>query len=78
MPPYEIQIGLTQRSYFIIVPPKIMPFQFMNSVLREGMRAAVSCQLLEGDRPIDIIWEFNGSPINAATSTVSSISNYKM
>lgn len=47
-----------------------MPFQFMNAVLREGMRAAVSCQLLEGDRPIDIVWEFGGRPIPSHGSNV--------
>jgi hypothetical protein len=51
-----------------------MPFQFMNAVLRERMRAAVSCQLLEGDRPIDLVWEFEGKPITAATSSVTTFS----
>ncbi|CAL8103483.1 unnamed protein product [Orchesella dallaii] len=52
----------------VIVPPKIMPFQFTNHLLREGMRAAVSCTVLEGDRPIDLVWEFDGKTITAATS----------
>ncbi|ODN04431.1 Down syndrome cell adhesion molecule-like protein Dscam2 [Orchesella cincta] len=52
----------------VIVPPKIMPFQFTNHLLREGMRAAVSCTVLEGDRPIDLVWEFEGKTITAATS----------
>ena len=34
----------------VLVPPKIMPIQAMTNMLREGMRAAISCQLLEGIR----------------------------
>jgi len=58
--------------FFIImlVPPKIMPFQFTNHLLREGMRAAISCTVLEGDRPIDLVWEFEGKTITAANSQV--------
>lgn len=48
-----------------------MPFQFTNHLLREGMRAAVSCTVLEGDRPIDLVWEFEGKPISAATTQVN-------
>lgn len=53
-----------------LVPPKIMPFQFTNHLLREGMRASVSCTVLEGDHPIDFIWEFEGKPISIATTQV--------
>lgn len=52
-----------------------MPFQFTNHLLREGMRAAVSCTVLEGDRPIDLIWEFEGKPISAATTQVTNDDN---
>lgn len=45
------------------VPPKIMPIQAMTDVLREGMRAAISCQILEGDLPVSFRWERNGKPL---------------
>jgi hypothetical protein len=41
-------------------PPNIMPFLFPNKVLTEGMRSAVSCQILEGNLPIKFHWEKNG------------------
>ncbi|XP_035712680.1 Down syndrome cell adhesion molecule-like protein Dscam2 [Folsomia candida] len=64
-----ITVGFTSAPKFVSsVPPKLMPFQFMNTVLREGMRAAVSCQLLEGDRPIDLVWEFEGKPISGGVT----------
>ncbi|XP_046662354.1 Down syndrome cell adhesion molecule-like protein Dscam2 isoform X5 [Homalodisca vitripennis] len=44
----------------VIVPPKIMPIQSMTNLLREGMRAAISCQILEGDLPINFRWERDG------------------
>ncbi|XP_065077714.1 cell adhesion molecule Dscam1 isoform X2 [Ochlerotatus camptorhynchus] len=47
----------------VIVPPKIMPIQAMTNMLREGMRAAISCQILEGDLPVTFRWERNGKPI---------------
>ena len=37
-----------------------MPFLFPNKVLTEGMRSAVSCQILEGNLPIKFHWEKNG------------------
>ena len=37
-----------------------MPFLFPNKVLTEGMRSAVSCQILEGNLPIRFHWEKNG------------------
>lgn len=47
----------------VLVPPKIMPIQSMTNVLREGMRAAISCQILEGDLPVSFRWERNGKQI---------------
>ncbi|CRK92906.1 CLUMA_CG006322, isoform A, partial [Clunio marinus] len=47
----------------ILVPPKIMPIQSMTNMLREGMRAAISCQILEGDLPVSFRWERNGKQI---------------
>jgi len=47
----------------IAVPPKIMPIQAMTNMLREGMRAAISCQILEGDLPVSFRWERNGKPL---------------
>lgn len=47
----------------VLVPPKIMPIQAMTNLLREGMRAAISCQLLEGDLPVSFRWERNGRPL---------------
>lgn len=50
------------RVYFLFLtaPPNIMPFLFPNKVLTEGMRSAVSCQILEGNLPIKFHWEKNG------------------
>lgn len=47
----------------VLVPPKIMPIQSMTNMLREGMRAAISCQILEGDFPVSFRWERNGKQI---------------
>lgn len=45
------------------VPPKIMPIQSMTNMLKEGMRAAISCQILEGDLPVTFRWERNGKSL---------------
>lgn len=47
----------------VLVPPKIMPIQSMTNLLREGMRAAISCQILEGDLPVSFRWERSGKQI---------------
>ncbi|XP_066249435.1 cell adhesion molecule Dscam1 isoform X2 [Euwallacea similis] len=55
----------------VIVPPKILPINPMTDLLREGMRAAITCQIMEGDLPITFSWERDGKPIinNAALGT---------
>lgn len=40
-----------------------MPIQPMTNMLKEGMRAAISCQILEGDIPVTFKWERNGKAI---------------
>lgn len=40
-----------------------MPIQSMTNMLKEGMRAAISCQILEGDLPVTFRWERNGKPL---------------
>lgn len=35
----------------------------MTNMLKEGMRAAISCQILEGDLPVTFRWERNGKSI---------------
>jgi hypothetical protein len=54
------------------VPPKILPINPMTGLLREGMRAAITCQIMEGDLPITFRWERNGKAVsnNAALGTV--------
>ncbi|XP_055380718.1 cell adhesion molecule Dscam2 isoform X2 [Condylostylus longicornis] len=47
----------------VLVPPKIMPIQAMTNMLREGMRAAISCQILEGDLPVSFRFERNNKPV---------------
>ena len=42
-----------------------MPFLFPNKLLNEGMRSAVSCQILEGSLPITFRWDKDGQPLGA-------------
>ena len=47
-----------------------MPFLFPNKLLNEGMRSAVSCQILEGSLPITFRWDKDGQALGAGTSGV--------
>ncbi|XP_065344124.1 cell adhesion molecule Dscam1 isoform X3 [Cloeon dipterum] len=47
----------------VLVPPKILPIPAMTNLLREGMRAAIPCQIIEGDLPVTFRWERNGQPL---------------
>ena len=49
-------------------PPTIMPFLFPNKLLSEGMRSAVSCQILEGSLPISFEWTKNGQSIDSSSN----------
>lgn len=56
-----------------------MPLNLMTDLLREGMRAAITCQIVEGDHPITFRWERNGKPVtnNAALgSTIRRIDEF--
>ena len=46
-----------------------MPFLFPNKVLTEGMRSAVSCQILEGNLPIAFHWKKNGRRLVGGATT---------
>ncbi|KAL1110232.1 hypothetical protein AAG570_008309 [Ranatra chinensis] len=47
----------------VMKPPEIQEFQFPNN-LQEGNRAHVSCTVISGDLPIEIMWYKNGGPIS--------------
>lgn len=60
----------------VLTPPTIMPFLFPNKLLNEGMRSAVSCQILEGSLPISFLWDKNGERIpSSSASSSNSMSN---
>lgn len=42
-----------------------MPFLFPNKLLNEGMRSAVSCQILEGSLPITFGWYKDGQKLGS-------------
>ncbi|XP_054278015.1 cell adhesion molecule Dscam2-like [Macrosteles quadrilineatus] len=46
----------------VMKPPEIAPFSFPEN-LREGNRAHVSCSVISGDLPIDIIWHKDGGAL---------------
>ena len=53
-----------------------MPFLFPNKLLTEGMRSAVTCQILEGNLPINFIWRKNGvSLVSQQTTTNNDVMN---
>ncbi|VVC97977.1 unnamed protein product [Leptidea sinapis] len=62
----------------ILVQPKILPIQPLTNLLREGMRAAISCQILEGDLPIAFRWEKNGQPVTSSPYAPSGIMTRRM
>ncbi|XP_049876724.1 Down syndrome cell adhesion molecule-like protein Dscam2 isoform X7 [Pectinophora gossypiella] len=62
----------------ILVQPKILPIQPLTNLLREGMRAAISCQILEGDLPIAFRWEKNGQPVTSSPYAPSGIITRRM
>ena len=49
-----------------------MPFLFPNKLLNEGMRSAVSCQILEGSLPITFHWDKDGQRLLQDESTGTS------
>ena len=57
---------VTKVSVFCSAPPTIMPFLFPNKLLNEGMRSAVSCQILEGSLPIQFDWTKDGLSLGSS------------
>ena len=54
------------KWFFFSAPPTIMPFLFPNKLLNEGMRSAVSCQILEGSLPIQFDWTKDGLSLGSS------------
>ena len=61
---------LTCLIYFT-VPPKIVPFNFQENHLLEGMLVRVSCVVSRGDLPLSITWLKDGQPIPAHLSVTT-------
>ncbi|XP_055856729.1 cell adhesion molecule Dscam2 isoform X24 [Episyrphus balteatus] len=51
----------------VMVPPKIAPFDFGDHAVNFEESVSVNCLIYLGDLPMDIVWLFNGQPINAYT-----------
>jgi hypothetical protein len=51
-----------------------VPFSFPNELLKEGMRAAVTCQILEGDLPVYFTWKKGPATVITTSSSPSSLS----
>ncbi|XP_024082571.1 Down syndrome cell adhesion molecule-like protein Dscam2 isoform X10 [Cimex lectularius] len=47
----------------VMVPPKILPFQFGEEPFAEGEGVSVQCTISTGDLPINITWHFNKEPL---------------
>ncbi|GAB6032244.1 Down syndrome cell adhesion molecule-like protein 1 [Chamberlinius hualienensis] len=61
----NVQRGLedtveAQVKLDIMVPPNIVPFEFQEELLREGMRARLQCVVSEGDLPLNVFWLKDG------------------
>lgn len=67
-----------RTTFSVPVQPKILPIQAMTNLLREGMRAAISCQILEGDLPIAFRWEKNRQPVVSSPYAPSGIITRRM
>ena len=65
---------ILECHFLSLVPPRIMPFRFLNDYLQEGRRLSVFCQILEGDKPIEFTWLHNAVPISSSASQVYPIS----
>ncbi|GAB6020836.1 Down syndrome cell adhesion molecule-like protein 1 [Chamberlinius hualienensis] len=50
----------------VMIPPKIVPFEFQEDLLREGMRARLQCVVSEGDLPLKVSWLKDGKPFDEA------------
>ncbi|VVC29919.1 Fibronectin type III,Immunoglobulin subtype,Immunoglobulin-like domain,Immunoglobulin-like [Cinara cedri] len=48
----------------VLIRPKILPIPPMTNLLAEGMRAAISCQIVEGDLPVMFTWKKDGDGVN--------------
>ncbi|XP_066244743.1 cell adhesion molecule Dscam1 isoform X9 [Euwallacea similis] len=54
----------------VMVPPRVTPFYFEDNPVHEGQFAQVTCSVPEGDLPLKITWNLNGSPVNLLSEVV--------
>lgn len=49
----------------VLVPPKVIPFSFLDDQFYKGMRAHVSCAISQGDLPVTFEWLKDGDLISS-------------
>lgn len=59
-------------SLLLPVPPRIIPFDFGSSPLYSGQSVQVTCLVSEGDPPLEIFWNFNGTSKGVSTHKLGS------
>uniref|UniRef100_T1JES3 Down syndrome cell adhesion molecule-like protein Dscam2 n=1 Tax=Strigamia maritima TaxID=126957 RepID=T1JES3_STRMM len=53
------------------VPPKIIPFNFVDDQFYKGMRAHITCAVSQGDPPLNFRWLKDDRPIHASSEDVT-------
>lgn len=48
----------------VLVAPQIGPFSISDGPANWGDMVSATCSIVKGDFPVEILWQFNGIPIN--------------
>ena len=59
--------------YFVLEPPKIVPFSFGSTVVDSGEFAQLTCVVSKGDTPITITWSLKGQELNSGPSITTTM-----
>lgn len=62
----------SSTSLLLPVSPRIIPFDFGSSPLYSGQSVQVTCLVSEGDSPLEVFWNFNGSSKGVSTHKLGS------
>ena len=61
------------QTYFVLEPPKIVPFSFGSTVVDSGEFAQLTCVVSKGDTPITVTWSLKGQELNSGPSITTTM-----
>ena len=69
---FKLYLAAIICIFYILEPPKILPFSFGQSIVNEGELGQLVCTVVKGDEPISIKWSLQGADLGPGPDLTTS------